>query len=81
MTRHVVPAYLRRMSNRHIHSESATSGADDLLTTRQIATEWHVSVRTVQRYIASGRLPAVRLPGGQRRIRRADVDELLKASA
>jgi excisionase family DNA binding protein len=40
-----------------------------LLTTAEVAKTWHVSLRTVQRYIADGKLPAVQLPGGHYRIR------------
>ena len=34
---------------------------------------WCVSLRTVQRRIAEGQLPAVRLPGGHYRVRAEDV--------
>lgn len=47
---------------------------DGLLTPAQVAAKWKVSVRTVQRYIAEGQLKAVRLPGGQYRIRPEDAD-------
>ncbi|MFM9261423.1 excisionase family DNA-binding protein [Rhodococcus sp. 5A-K4] len=51
--------------------------SDEILTVRQVAEEWTVSVRTIQRYIQNGRIKAVRLPGGQSRLRRSDVDRAL----
>lgn len=47
---------------------------DEILTARQLADEWRVSVRTIQRYVVDGRLKAVRLPGRQLRIKRADAN-------
>ncbi|WP_308124244.1 helix-turn-helix domain-containing protein [Mycolicibacterium xanthum] len=47
---------------------------DPLLTVTEVARRWHVSVRSVQRWIADGKLPAIRLPGGQYRIRQSDAD-------
>jgi excisionase family DNA binding protein len=44
-----------------------------LLTSSQVARILHVSLRTAQRYIADGKLPAARLPGGHWRIRAEDV--------
>ncbi|OLT35635.1 hypothetical protein BJF84_13495 [Rhodococcus sp. CUA-806] len=52
---------------------------DEILTARQVAEEWHVSVRTIQRYIADGRIKATRLPGGQARIKRSDADAALSS--
>ena len=54
---------------------------DEILTPGQVANEWQISVRTIQRYIADGRLKAFRLPGGHSRIRRSDADSALQASA
>ncbi|MBX7435416.1 helix-turn-helix domain-containing protein [Mycobacterium sp. Y57] len=45
-----------------------------MLTVTEVARRWHVSVRSVQRWIADGKLPAIRLPGGQYRIRQSDAD-------
>ena len=44
----------------------------DELTPREIADELGVTVRTVQRWITTGRLPATRV-GGRLRVRRADL--------
>ena len=43
---------------------------DELLTSAQVAKMWRTSSRTVQRYIADGKLTGVRLPGGHYRIHR-----------
>lgn len=54
---------------------------DELLTPSQVAAEWHVSVRTVQRYIAAGQVKALRLPSGHARIRRSDAESALSTAA
>lgn len=48
-----------------------------LLTTAEVAERLRVSVATVNKYAREGALPAIVLPGGQRRYRVADVDRLL----
>ncbi|MGV8874824.1 MAG: helix-turn-helix domain-containing protein [Rhodococcus sp. (in: high G+C Gram-positive bacteria)] len=52
----------------------------EILTVGQVASEWGVSARTIQRYIASGRIVATRLPGGQSRIKRSDAEAALARS-
>lgn len=54
---------------------------DEILTTSQIAAEWHVSTRTVQRYIQNGQLRAIRLPSGRTRVRRSDAEAALSNRA
>lgn len=49
----------------------------NLLTTAEVAERLRVSVATVNRYARDGALPAVTLPGGQRRYRVTDVERLL----
>jgi excisionase family DNA binding protein len=51
---------------------------EDLLTVVEVATILHVHKRTVQRWIADGKLEAVKLPGGRYRIRSADAEALLR---
>jgi excisionase family DNA binding protein len=51
---------------------------DDLISTGEAAQLLGVHRTTVARYIAEGRLPAKRLPGGQFRIRRDEVLKLLR---
>lgn len=51
-----------------------------LLTTSEVADRLRVSVATVNRYARLGELPAIVLPGGQRRYRAEDVDALLSPS-
>ena len=38
----------------------------------------NVCVETIRRYIADGRLPALKLPGGHYRIRQADLKLIAK---
>lgn len=54
---------------------------DEVLTTGQVAKEWHVSIRTVQRYIANGQIKAMRLPSGHTRVRRSDAELALNPAA
>jgi excisionase family DNA binding protein len=49
-----------------------------LLTTSQAADMLDVSRDTVARWIRLGQLPAVRLPSGRYRVRREDVERLLR---
>lgn len=49
----------------------------EVLTPSEVAKDWRVSLRTVQRYIRTGRLKAFRLPGGHSRIRRHDAEAAL----
>ncbi len=48
-----------------------------MLTTREVAELLQVDLSTVTRWIRYGRLPAIRTPGGQYRVRREDVERLL----
>lgn len=57
---------------------------NDLLTTRQAADRLGVTVSTISRWVASGKLaPALRIEGlrGPMWFRPADVDALAKAAA
>lgn len=38
-----------------------------------------IASKTLRRWSDSGRVPAIRTPGGQRRFRRSDLDALLAA--
>jgi excisionase family DNA binding protein len=53
---------------------------DDRMTPRQVADELGVTVRTVQRWIADGRLPAIRV-GGRRRVPRAALARVRQGDA
>lgn len=48
-----------------------------LFTTKEVAALLRVSQATVARWVRLDQLPAIRLPSGQLRIRKADVDRLL----
>jgi excisionase family DNA binding protein len=48
-----------------------------LLTTKEVAALLRVSQATVARWVRLDQLPAIRLPSGQLRIRRQDVDQLM----
>jgi excisionase family DNA binding protein len=50
---------------------------DDLLTPQEAMQALRISDSTLVRWVASGRLPALYLPSGYRRFRRADVEALL----
>jgi excisionase family DNA binding protein len=52
--------------------------ADELLTADDVAGTYKVSRQTVGRWAREGILPTAAItPGGQRRFRRSDVEELL----
>ncbi|MHB1344575.1 MAG: helix-turn-helix transcriptional regulator [Thermoleophilia bacterium] len=53
---------------------------DPLITAAETATRLNVSVRTIHSWIASGKLPAVRLSPRCTRVPAAAVDELVRAS-
>jgi excisionase family DNA binding protein len=59
----------------------AKSHNDGLLTPSQVADLWQVSLRTVQRYIAEGKLKAIRLPGGQYRVNPSDADAAIEQAS
>jgi excisionase family DNA binding protein len=51
--------------------------ADRLLTPRDVAELLRVHPKTVLRYVRTAGLPCVRLPGGDVRLRRSEVDRWL----
>ena len=51
----------------------------DYLTAKEAADVLHVSERTIMRYIKTKRLLATKI--GQWRIKKADIDRLVKASS
>lgn len=53
----------------------------DLLTHREVARLCRVKPETVDAWVKAGKLDPGRTPGGHRRYRRADVEELLMARA
>lgn len=50
----------------------------EYLTTREVAELAKVHPTTVGRWAKDGEVPFVRLPGGQLRFKRTDVDQLLQ---
>jgi excisionase family DNA binding protein len=50
---------------------------DSLLTPGEVARLFRVDVKTVRGWDASGKLKAVKTPGGHRRFRRSSVDKFL----
>lgn len=50
----------------------------DMLTSDEAAEILRVSLSTISRYVRSGEIRAARLPGGQYRIPRTEVDRLLE---
>ena len=59
--------------------ETSHSGQenDHLLTLEQVAVQLQVSRRSVERYIKSGHLPAVRLSARKLRVLQSDVNEFI----
>jgi excisionase family DNA binding protein len=49
----------------------------EYLTVAVVADELGLSMRTIQRYVQDGEIPAVKLPGGRLRISRRDLDSAL----
>ena len=52
--------------------------SSELLTTRTVAKLLGVSQSTVERWIGLDRLKAIKLPSGHYRIRRSEVDRILR---
>lgn len=66
----------------HMPQRQELATPDKLLTVQQVAELLTVSTRTVQRYVADGRLTAVTLPAGRGlRFRPADIQHLLGGAA
>jgi excisionase family DNA binding protein len=49
-----------------------------LLTSPEVAVLFKVDPKTVARWAAAGKLASIKTPGGHRRYKETDVDELLK---
>ena len=56
----------------------AKRGDSKLLTVTEAAEQMRVSRRTVQRYIALGRLPVIKLSPRKMFVDQADIDKLFK---
>jgi excisionase family DNA binding protein len=52
--------------------------ADQLLTPNEVAALLRVNPKTVTRWAAAGRINSTKTPGGHRRYRRGDIEELLQ---
>jgi len=50
----------------------------ELLTTSEAARRFRVARSTITRWIRLGQLPAIRIPSGHWRVRRADVEKALR---
>ncbi|WP_409430576.1 helix-turn-helix domain-containing protein [Mycobacterium sp. SMC-16] len=61
-------------------TERQVSNDDELLKPAQLAERWRVSLRTVHRYLADGRVKSIRTPGGRYRIRPEDAAAAIEAS-
>jgi excisionase family DNA binding protein len=55
-----------------------SSESSDLLRTEQVAKLLNVAPGTVRNWVRLGRIRSVRLPGGQYRIPREEVEKLLQ---
>lgn len=56
----------------------AAVGDRDLLTTTEAARELGLAYSTVWNHIKAGRIQTLQTPGGQHRIRRAEISRLLE---
>ena len=54
-----------------------TPEAEPLLTPAEVATMFRVDPKTVTRWATAGRIGSIRTPGGHRRFRESEVNELL----
>lgn len=50
-----------------------------LITSRQLSLELAVSHQVICRWTKKGKIPAIRMPDGSYRFRRADIDQWLTA--
>jgi len=53
----------------------------DMMTAGEVARMFRVDAKTVARWVAAHKLPAVRTPGGQLRFHRAEVEKFLRTAA
>lgn len=60
---------------------SAAGDTKPLLTVGEAATRIGVHANTLRSYTAAGLVPYLRLPGGQRRYRPADIDHFVEGLA
>lgn len=56
-----------------------TDQDDDILTPREVTRLLGIGTRTLDNYVAEGRLRCQKLPSGHRRFRRGDVMALLSS--
>jgi len=62
-------------------AKDAQGTKSDLIPIGEAAELLNVSVYTLRRWDAKGRLAPIRLPSGQRRYRRADVEAVARGDA
>jgi excisionase family DNA binding protein len=63
-------------------SKSHEVGSDDSLISSEVIELAKISRRTLERWVADGKLPAVKIGGfGARRYRRTDVEALLRGES
>jgi excisionase family DNA binding protein len=55
--------------------------APALLVQQEVADLLRVEPRTVRRWAREGKIPAVKLPSGEYRFRREDVDDLIESGS
>lgn len=72
---HTEPATVQRAA-RFTFTDRQESTLDRLLTTSEAARRLGIDGSTMRRYVAAGRVPAIRTPGGHARLRAVDVDRL-----
>jgi excisionase family DNA binding protein len=55
-----------------------TAESTEYLTPREVAEQLHVSQGTVVRWVRLGLVEGIRLPGGQYRVPKSEIDRLKK---
>ena len=58
---------------------TSTTSGDRLLTPGEVAAMFRVDPKTVTRWASAGRIGSIRTPGGHRRFRESEVQDLLAA--
>ena len=57
--------------------KNASENGERLLTPAEVAAMFRVDPKTVTRWATAGRIGSIRTPGGHRRFRESEVNELL----
>jgi excisionase family DNA binding protein len=73
------PDRLERHPHREERRVTSSPSGDRLLTPGEVAAMFRVDPKTVTRWASAGRIGSIRTPGGHRRFRESEVQDLLAA--